>query len=93
MFPALDIAKELKSQAFHRLDTQRRGQGKVWVDANRLIDLCLAFEAAAEGRVDNLEHIIKTQGEIIDEARKRLNQIAELTSPHSEAFRIACQHL
>lgn len=93
MFPALDIASDMKKAAFHVLDNQRRGKGKVWVDANQLINLCLAFESAAEGKVDNLEFIIAQQAAMIAEAQRRFRVIAGLADVDSEIFDIACKHL
>ena len=93
MFPALDIASDMKKAAFYVLDTQRRGKGKVWVDANQLINLCLAFESAAEGKVDNLEFIIAQQRETIAEAQRRFSMIADLADVDGEIFDIACKHL
>lgn len=93
MFPALEIASDMKKAAFYVLDNQRRGQGKVWVDANRLINLCLAFESAAEGKVDNLEFIIAQQKALLAEAQRRLGEIAALAEVDSQIFDIACKHL
>lgn len=95
MYSALHIAEDMKKKAFHLLDTQKRGKGMVSVDANRLIDLCLAFEHAAKGDVENLEFSLKVQQEIINDARERLNHIAWLTvdNPESEVYKIASKHL
>ena len=93
MYPAIDLSARLKAKAFHTLETQTRGKGMVWVSANELINLCLAFEAAAEGRVDNLEYSIKVLAEQLEKARQRLNQIANLSDADGEVFEIACQRL
>lgn len=79
MFPALHIAADLKKQAFARLDQGRGGKPKMLqVDANLLIDLCLAFESAAEGDVQNLEYIIK----VLSEDKKKLQDVLERISDH-----------
>lgn len=77
MFPALDIAKEFKRIGFQRLDAKRLGQGMVQVNANKLIDLCLAFECAAEGDVSNLEHSLDVANKEIEEQRNRIFLLEE----------------
>ncbi len=77
MIPALDIAKEFKRIGFHRLDTQRRGQGMVQVNANQLIDLCLAFESAAEGDISNLEYSLKVSRQQIDQQQREIEWLTE----------------
>ena len=95
MFSALGIAADMKKEAFYVLDTQKRGKGMVYVNANQLIDLCLAFECASKGDVENLEFSLKVQQDIINDARERLNHIAWLTvdSPESEVYKIASEYL
>ena len=90
MFPALHIAADLKKQAFARLDQGRGGKPKMlYVDANLLIDLCLAFESAAEGDVSNLEYSIKVLFEDKQKLLKVLDKIAELSDCDSEVYTLA----
>ena len=72
MFPALEIAKEFKAIGFEKLDARRVGNGMVKVNANRLIDLCLAFESAAAGDVENLEYGLNVSQRIIAEKDKEI---------------------
>lgn len=78
MFPALHIAKEFKEKGFARLDSSRRGTGSVWVDANELIDLCLAFEDAAKGEVTNLEYCLKVSQEELEKLRSELGKLKDI---------------
>ena len=78
LFPALHIAKEFKQKGFDRLDTSRRGVGSVWVDANQLIDLCLAFECAAEGDVSNLEYSLSACQKSIDKLENEIWRLKDI---------------
>lgn len=77
MFPALEIAKEFKALGFSRLDAKRTGLGMVQVNANKLIDLCLAFESAAEGKVENLEYSLTVAHKTIAEKDKEIEWLNE----------------
>ena len=89
MFPALEISADMKKRAFYVLDTQRRGKGMVYVPANQLIDLCLAFESAAKGEVENLEYSLKVQRERADKAQGILDAIAAISSPDGNVWNLA----
>lgn len=80
MFPALEIAKEFKALGFTRLDAKRLGSGMVQVNANKLIDLCLAFEAAAAGDVENLEYSLNVSHKIINEKDKEIEWLNQKLS-------------
>ena len=90
MFPALHIAESFKKQAFARLDQGKGGKQKMlYVDANLLIDLCLAFESAAEGDVSNLEYCLKVLSEDKQKLMSSLDKIAEKSHVDSEIWELA----
>ena len=89
MIPALEIAEKFKKQAFARLDQGKGGSKMLHVEANLLIDLCLAFECAAEGDVANLEYSLKVLMEDKQKLMTALDKIAEKVHVDSEIYEIA----
>jgi hypothetical protein len=90
MFPAKEIADTFKAQAFARLDQGKGGKPKMlYVDANLLIDLCLAYESAAEGDVSNLEYIIKVLSEDKQKLMEALDKISDKVHVDSDIWELA----
>lgn len=90
MFPAKEIAEKFKAQAFARLDQGKGGKPKMlYVEANPLIDLCLAYECAAEGDVSNLEYSLKVLMEDKQKLMSILDKIAEKSHVDSEIWELA----
>ena len=88
MFPALKIAADMKQEALAVLD-RSRNCGRVTVNANQLVDLCIAFECAAKGDVSNLEYIIERLGEDLAKAERKLSAIVGISEIDSEIYNIA----
>lgn len=89
MFAAKEISDDFKAQAFYRLDQGKGGKPKMlYVDANKLIDLCLAYECAAVGDVSNLEYSLKVLGEDKQKLMNVLDKIAQLSDINSEIYKL-----
>lgn len=84
---ALETAHKLKKQAFHALDTSRRGT-TVRVDYNELINVCLALEEAAKGDYENIEFGRALAEAQVDAYRRIISQIADHARVDSEIWRL-----
>lgn len=90
MLTAKDIAEEFKAQAFARLDQGKGGKPKkLYVEANPLIDLCLAYECAAVGDTENLEYSLKVLMEDKQKLMAALDKIADKVHVDSEIWGLA----
>jgi len=93
MVPAKEIAEQFKKEAFFRLDHSKGSKPKmIYVDANKLIDLCLAYKCAAVGDVSNLEYSLKVLYESKEKLLQAMNDISVIVDVESIVYELANNH-
>ena len=85
----VEIAKRMYRQGFVALDRSGRGEATVVMSANNAIDGAIAYDAAREGNVADLEWSLAVQAAIATQAQKLLDEIGTLLAVDSKPWDLA----
>lgn len=85
----VEIAKRMYRQGFVALDRSGRGEATVVMSANNAIDVAIAYDAAREGNVADLEWSLAVQAAIATQAQKLLDEIGTLLAVDSKPWDLA----